>query len=161
MKRVLVGAAVIALLAACGGGGGMTRADYVKRANSICLDAAKDVQALKIPTRDQLQDIPKAAASIVKVERETLDRLKSIRPPKQDRPEITRWVALVDQTIDQAEMSARSQRDGDIRRALTANLNGAALDQRADQIARSFGLRMCVQASTPPSTTTTTKPAGA
>jgi hypothetical protein len=56
----------------------------------------------------------------------------------------------VDQTIDQAEMSAKSQQDGDIPRAVTANVNGAALDARADQIARSFGLKTCVQAAAPP-----------
>jgi hypothetical protein len=136
----------------------MTKADYVRRANSICRDAARDVEALTFPGRERVQDMPDAAASIVKLERRALDRLKGIRPPKADRPQITEWIALVDQTIGQAEMSAHAQRDGDIERAVTANTNGAALDHRADQIARGFGLRMCVEAASPPPTTATTKP---
>ena len=45
---------------------------------------------------------------------------------------------------------------GDITRAIAANTNGAALDRRADQLARSYGLTRCVRAATPPSSTTTT-----
>ena len=89
-------------------------------------------------------------------------RLRALQPPKKDRTEIAKWIALVDQTIDQAEVSAESQRDGDIPRALTANINGAALDRRADDLARSYGLVTCVQATTaPPTSTTTTTKAGA
>jgi hypothetical protein len=106
--------------------------------------------------------MPQAAAQVVAVQRQALARLRAIRPPKEDRNEVARWIALVDQTIDQAEVSAQSQRDGDIARALTANVNGAALDQRADELAEAFGLDSCTQAATPPpepastSTTTTT-----
>jgi hypothetical protein len=86
--------------------------------------------------------------------------LRAIKPPKQDRAQISRWIALVDQTIDQADVSARAQKDDDIPRAITANANGTALDRRADEIARAYGLRMCVEAATAPATptTTTTKP---
>ncbi len=78
--------------------------------------------------------------------------------PKADKAEIEKWIAIVDQTIDQAEVSAESQRDGDIARALTANINGAALDRRADDLARRYGLVTCVRATTAPPTTTTSKP---
>jgi hypothetical protein len=75
---------------------------------------------------------------------------------------VTKWIALVDQTIDQAEVSAESQRKGNIARALTANVNGAAPDRRADDLARGYGLVPCVQATTaPPTSTTTTTKAGA
>lgn len=164
MKRMGFGAAgavlLMVALVACGGGGGMTKAGYVKQANAICRDAAKQVAALRIPGRVDITDMPKAAANVVAVQRKAVDRLRAIKAPKPDRAELVRWIALVDQTIDQADVSAEAQKDGDIPRAITANANGAALDRRADEIARGYGLRMCVQAATAPATptTTTTKP---
>jgi uncharacterized lipoprotein len=156
MRRLLVGAALLVLLAACGGSGGLSRADYVKQANAVCRDGAKQIAALEVPS--DVTGLPAAAARVVAVQRTTLDRLRAIHPPKADKSQIVKWIALVDQTVDQAEMSATSQRDGDIQRAVTANVNGAALDVRADEIARGYGLKMCVQAATAPTTTTTTKP---
>ena len=150
MKRELAGVAVVALLAACGGSSGMTRADYVKRANRVCHEAATSVAALKLPDPSDVSTVPKAAKKIVEVQRDALEQLKSIRPPKEDRPDIAKWIALIDQTIDQAELSARSQQEGDIKRAITANVNGAALDARADELAKAFGLKTCVQAAAPP-----------
>jgi hypothetical protein len=158
MRRAWVGGVVAAgvLLAACGGGGGLSKADYVAKANAICRAAAKQVTDLDAPGRSDVSELPKVASEVVAVQRKALDRLKAIKAPKDDRTEIAKWIALVDQTIDQAEVSARSQRSGDITRAIAANLNGAALDKRADQLARSYGLRGCVRAATPPSSTTTT-----
>lgn len=158
MRRVLVGAALLVLLAACGGSSGLSKADYVRQANAVCRDGAKQIAALQIPDPDDVAGLPTAAARVVAVQRRTLDQLRAIHPPKGDKAEIAKWIALVDQTVDQAEVSASSQRDGDLKRAATANVNGAALDVRADELARGYGSRMCVQAATAPTTTTTTKP---
>jgi hypothetical protein len=157
MRRALVGAGVALLVVACSGGGGTTKADYVKQANAVCRDAAKQVAAVRIPGRADVASMPRVAADVVGVQRRALIHLKAIKPPKQDRARITRWIALVDQTIDQADLSAKAQKDGDIPRAIAANANGTALDHRADDIARAYGLRMCVQAASPPRTPPTTK----
>ena len=159
MKRELGVVVVVALLAACGGSSGMTKADYVKQANRVCHDAATAVAALKLSDTSDVTTIPKAAKKIVVAERAALKRLKAIRPPKEDRPEINKWVALIDQTIDQAELSAEFQQDGVIQRAVTANDNGAALDARADQIAKAFGLKTCVQAAAAPQDSGALEPA--
>jgi hypothetical protein len=150
MKRQLAGVAVTALLAACGGSSGMTKADYVKQANRVCRSAATSVAALTLPDTSDVTTIPKAAKEIVAVQRQALEKLQAIRPRKEDRAQITKWIALVDQTIDQAEVSAESQETGDIQRAITANVNGAALDARADEIANAFGLKSCVLAAAAP-----------
>jgi len=155
--------ALLALAAACsGGGGGPTKAEFVRNANAVCRQSAAKISVLRIPGRADVASMPAIAADVVAVQRKALDRLRALPEPKQDRSEITKWIALVDQTIDQAEVSAESQRKGNIARALTANVNGAALDRRADDLARSYGLVTCVQATTaPPTTTTTTTKAGA
>ena len=144
------------LLAACGGGGGLSKADYVQQANAVCRQAASEGRrARRRPIRGR-EDLPRSAAEVVAVQRTALDKLKAIKAPKEDRTEIAKWIALVDQTIDQAEVSAQSQQHGDITRAIAANTNGAALDRRADQLARSYGLTRCVRAATAPTSTTTT-----
>jgi hypothetical protein len=159
MKRALCGVGVVLFLVACGGGGGgTTKAAYVRKANAVCRDAAKQVAGLTVPSRENVRDTAKAAAKVVEAQRAALERIRAIKPPKRDRTEIAKWIALVDQTIDQAELSARSQKYGDLTRAVTANVNGAALDRRADELARAYGLRTCVQAATAPTTTTSTKP---
>jgi hypothetical protein len=160
--RAGVGAAALAVvLAACSGSDGVTEAEYVRQANAVCRDGARRIAALRIPGRADVESMPQRASEVVTLQRRALARLRAIRPPEDDRAEIAKWIALVDQTVDQAEVSAESQRDGDISRALTANVNGAALDQRADELAEAYGLDDCVRAATPPpeppsSTTTTT-----
>lgn len=166
MKRALSGSAValLLMLAACtGGDDGPTRAEFVHRANAVCRDGATRISLLRIPGRADVASMPQAAAGVVTVQRKALARLRAIEVPKQDRSQVARWIALVDQTIDQAELSAEAQREGDITRAAIANVNGAALDRRADRLARNYGLDVCVQAATPPptastSTTSSTRP---
>lgn len=154
MRRALCGAGVVLFVAACGGGGEVMKADYVREANAVCRDAAERVDALEVPG-DRVADVSKAATAVVKVQRAALERIRDIEAPEQDRPEIAKWIALVDQTVDQAEVSAKSQADGDFTRAMTANVNGAELNRRADELARRYGLRPCVQAATAPTTDTT------
>lgn len=151
------------MLAACSGGGsGATKAEFVQKANAVCRDGAAKISLLRIPGRADVASMPATAANVVAVQRKALARLRALQPPKKDRSKITEWIALVDQTIDQADVSAEAQRNGDIARALTANINGAALDRRADELARNYGLVTCVQATTaPPTSTTTTTKAGA
>jgi hypothetical protein len=144
-------------LACSGGDEGPTRAQYARQANRVCRNAAVKISTLRIPGRADVTNMPQAATEVVAVQREYLERLRAIEIPKDDRTGIVKWIALVDQTIDQAEVSARSQLDGDIPRAATANLNGAALDRRADDLAQAYGLNACIQSTTPPPTTSTTR----
>jgi hypothetical protein len=161
VKRALGACGVLVLLtlvtACSGGSSGPTKAEFVRKANAVCRDGAAKIARLKIPARADVTNMPAAAADVVAVQRRSLARLRALAVPKRDKAQVEKWIAIVDQTIDQAQVSAQSQRDGDIARALAANLNGAALDRRADDLARRYGLVTCVQASTAPPTTTTTK----
>jgi hypothetical protein len=153
------GLAVLFALSAAGCSGGSsepTKAEFVRKANAVCRDGAAKISLLRIPGRADVASMPKAALDVVVVQRKSLEKLRALQPPKKDRSEITKWIAIVDQTIDQAEVSAEAQQEGDIARALTANINGAALDRRADDLARSYGMVTCVQATTAPPTSTTT-----
>jgi hypothetical protein len=163
--------ACVLALSACDDGGGTTRVDFVRQANAVCRTNARQIAVLEIPGRADVGSMPRAASEVVAVQRRSLDRLRDLEPPKQDREQVEKWIALVDQTLDQAELSANSQRDGDIQRAIAANANGASLDRRADAIAKRYGMTACVRAATPPpepaattssttGTTSTTTPDG-
>lgn len=88
-----------------------------------------------------------ASAAVVGIQRRALSRLRGLVAPTADRTTITEWLALVDQTLGQSDASVRAQRTGDVQAALRANTNGEALDRRADDLARGYGITDCVQAA--------------
>ena len=120
-----------------GGAARLSKADYGKQANGVCRDgeAGRGAADPRVADVTSMPEVARWSACNARL----CVCLRTIRPPKQDRSEIAKWIALVDQTIDQAEVSAKSQRDGDIQRAVTANANGAALDRRADELAQAYG----------------------
>jgi len=141
---VLVAAAFVVSVGACGGGdGSLTRAEYTREANHICRAAAAQVRTVKPPDPADPAAVARAGAHVVAIQRRALVRLRGLRPPDADEPQLVRWVALVDQTLDQADASVAAQRKDDAGAAITANQHGAMLDARADQIARRYGLTSC------------------
>ena len=151
MRRVGALGVLIATVAACGGGGGeLTRVEYVRRANAVCRDAAQAVEDLRVPRTADGDALVSASAAVVQIQRRALERLRELSAPTADRAALTRWLALVDQTLDQSDASVRAQRSGDVQAALTANANGEVLDRQADELARRYGLTSCVQAGSVP-----------
>lgn len=152
MRRVGALGVLIATVVACsgGGGGGLTRVEYVRRANAVCRDAGHAVADLQVPRTADGDALAAASAAVVEIQRRALEGLRSLPEPAPDRAALNRWLALVDQTLDQSDASVRAQRSGDVQAALTANANGEALDRRADELARRFGLTSCVQAASLP-----------
>lgn len=151
MRRVGALGVLIATVVACGGGGGeLTRVEYVRRANAVCSHAGQAVKDLQVPRAADGDALVSASAAVVAIQRRALERLRGISAPAADRAAMTRWLALVDQTLGQSDASVRAQRSGDVQAALAANANGEALDRRADDLARRYGLTSCVQASSVP-----------
>ncbi len=127
----------------CGGGGSMSKAEYVRAANRVCREAATQVKRVKAPDPGDPVSVASAGARVVGIQRSALSDLKALDPPTAAKAEMTKWVALVDQTLDQADASIQAQRDGDAAAATTANQHGMTLGGRADEIARAYGLSAC------------------
>jgi hypothetical protein len=141
-------AGTVVMGAACGGGSGdLTKAEYVRAANRVCREAAAQVRALKAPDPGDSVAVARAGARVVAIQRTALTELEQLRPPGADRARITEWTALVDQTLDQATAAVAALRSGDTAAAVTANQHGATLDERADEIARRYGIGACVAAA--------------
>lgn len=142
---MLVVAAVCALAAsACGGGSDeLTKSEFRREANRICRASAARIRAVESPDPADPDDIARAGRRIVAIQRRALEELRDLKPPKDAQERVTKWLALVDQTLDQATASVRAQREGDTAAAVTANSHGATLDARADEIAAGYGLTAC------------------
>lgn len=137
--------------AACGGGKStLTRAQYIRQADAICRKAAKQVQRVAAPEGSSEAELASAAAKIVAAQRAALDELEALSAPSEPAETVPKWIALVDQTLDQADASVRAQRKGDVAAAVRANTNGEVLDGRADELARGYGMHVCVSAAAPP-----------
>ena len=128
----------------------MTRRAYIHRADAICRRAAKQVQRVTAPEGSSQAELGRAAAKIVAAQRQALEELKALPTPSEPSGTVTRWIALVDQTLDQADASAHAQERGDVTAAVRANQHGAVLDGRADELARGYGMRLCVSAAAAP-----------
>jgi hypothetical protein len=141
---VLVALACAVVGAGCGGGSGeLSRAEYVRAANRVCRAASTRVQAVRAPDPGDPDAVGRAGSRVVQIQRRALTQLEALKPPAADRAGLVKWIALVDQTLDQARASVRAQRAGDNAAAVTANQHGTMLDARADQIAGRYGLAAC------------------
>ena len=127
----------------------------------MCRDAAKQVAALRIPSRADVARDARGRGRRRRGAAHALGQLHAIKPPKPDRTEIAKWVALVDQTIDQADLSAAAQKDGEIQRGDHGQRERRRPRSSSRRDRAAYGLRMCVQAAAPPPSTSTTTSAKA
>lgn len=135
---------VVALaLGACGAGGGVTHAEYVRAAAGLCRHAAREVAAVPAPDPGDPRSVAKAASMTIAAQRRALAGLRRLPTPSAERDQLVRWLALVDQTLDEDDRSTRAQSDGDLAAATEANANGRLLAQRAASLAKAVGLADC------------------
>ncbi|MBM3674299.1 MAG: hypothetical protein FJW88_04980 [Actinobacteria bacterium] len=132
----------------CGGDGDgtLTHAELRAQADRACRRAARAVQEVGAPDPSDLDAAAKASRRVVSIQRRALVTLRRLEPPTDDEARYARWIALVDQTLDQAEASVEAQAAGDLGVADQANENGRLLDARADEIASELGFSDCVGA---------------
>jgi hypothetical protein len=141
---LVVAAACAVVVGACGGGSDeLTKAEFRREANRVCRASATRIRAVESPDPADAAAIARAGSRVVAIQRRALEELRDLEPPKDMEAQVTKWLALVDQTLDQARASVRAQREGDTAAAVTANGHGATLDARADEIASRYGLSAC------------------
>lgn len=140
---VVLAACAFSIGACNGGSGELTKSEFRRETNRICRASAARIRALESPDPADPEAISRAGRRIVAIQRRALEELRDLKPPKESAEEITKWLALVDQTLDQATASVRAQEEGDTEAAVTANGHGATLDARADEIATRYGLSAC------------------
>jgi hypothetical protein len=128
------------LLAGCGGGT-LSHADYVKRADAICSAFRTGATALPRP-RSYAQVVAYADKNLPLYEA-ALRKLEALKPPKQDTQQARLWLAA-DRRIATALRAlgeAGLQRNFPAVTAATAKLQLAGLE--SSRSANALGFRVC------------------
>jgi hypothetical protein len=131
-------------LAACSGSTvGMSKADYVRRAGTICRTASDAVGKVKADASSP-DSVGGSIGKVVTIERAAARQLRALRPPTGHADALGRWLTLVDDSLDQLDASARAAAEGDAHSAGAANLHSKDLQQQADAVAQQYGVTACV-----------------
>jgi hypothetical protein len=139
-----VGLALLAaVIAGCGGEEGerLARDEWIARADSICAEASRELDALGEPgTPAELAELSDEAAAIA--ERQ-LDRLRDLRPPTEVEDDYTRMLDLTDDQIEISREIADAAREGDPAAVQALVEEGRSLDDEADELAARYGFEEC------------------
>ncbi len=147
---VAVVGAVIAgcALAGCGGGNErLATPAYEREASKLCRRGNRAVARVEIPPLTAANGSWAAAAHamarIVVVQRDTIDDLRSVRPPERLTDTVQKWIALLDQGADELEMMSFHLRAGRTDRALEFGAKATTLLDRARELMAPLRVTSC------------------
>lgn len=147
MRRALALLPLLALLAAaCGGGGNetgpMPRAEYTRKANAICAEAERKLDALGgFKSYDELSKEMKLGEQAL---RKSVADLRKLRPPANLRTGHEEFVSLQQETADiAASISVAAGEDDNLEMQKQAE-RADKVTVSANEAARKIGLEGCV-----------------
>ena len=144
--------ALTVTLTACGGGSGMSKADYVRKGNAICADQKHDVDALQTPdvdvqsndlTKTQLTEVADFFEAGVRIQRATVTKLRGLGYPKGDRATLTKVYDQADEGADEMEAAGNAARAGDVSKMRPALEQGTNDLDAAQHAINAYGLDKC------------------
>jgi hypothetical protein len=139
-------------VAGCGGGNDrLTAPQYSRAASELCRRGNRAVAQIEIPP---LTDSPDAASGaskaashamvrIVVVQRATIDDLRDVRPPERFTGTVQKWIALLDQGVDELEVMSARLRAGHTDEALVYGAKATTLLDRARELAAPLRVTSC------------------
>jgi hypothetical protein len=149
------GAAVLGLLAGCGGNGdGNAKQDFITKANKICADGNAAVAGLtdEITKAARANDPSKVYKRVGELTKRAaaastpyLNRLDALDAPGGDRDKIKQWILQVrrQQTLVGQLGEAFAKRDNPKIASLSERID--KLDQTNNRFARSYGMSECAK----------------
>jgi hypothetical protein len=142
-------AALAALvLAACSGGDGgdgrLSREEYVRRADAICLEY--DGRLAALGDAGSIGEVAELADEALPIAREGVAELRALRPPAELEREVSRWLDRNEESVANIEALAEAARSGDVTRVQVAARTAARNEREADALAKRLGLRDCARA---------------
>ncbi len=134
-------------LTGCGGGGSsheqpLSRAQFVSRANAICVTGEKRLKALQKPT-----DIPGIAtfmAAALPITEQAQTKLEALVPPASDQKRYARLLGIMGQAISKVSEDRSAAEAGDAQRVQRLGNDLSGLEQRENSINEELGLKQCV-----------------
>jgi hypothetical protein len=142
--RALLAALFVAAVAGCGGGDGndrLTKDELVQKADAVCADYERKVQALGEP--QTLPDLATYARAARAALAHGLDELRELEPPAELETKYETWVNTGERTlerIDELETAAAKGNQIEIRRLIDAS---SREDEESDRLATELGMSEC------------------
>jgi hypothetical protein len=139
-RRIVTAALSIVLLVACGPSG-LSKEEYVERANRICKEANERSAELERPrSPEELGPFIEEARRITE---NTIDRLRRLEPPEEDRARIERMLSNLEKATTYFDDIKAAAEDEDLARfeELARRVGEAAGE--AERIADDYGLDQC------------------
>lgn len=145
---IAVSATVLAF-AGCGGGGGLSKADYVAKADAVCRDATAKLAGISQRAKSidgsqsqdqQLTQLKKVFAESADASRPFYTRLKALQPPASLKAKADKYVAGVKQGLDDLDALKNASAVADVQ-ARSKQVNARRGSQQ--QLAREIGFKEC------------------
>jgi hypothetical protein len=134
---------VSVLVAGCGGGGGgrLSRADYAKQADTICLKYNAKLNAIARPkSQAELAAFVDKAVPLVS---DASDRLSELKPPQDEQRIADSWNRAnsdIVRALEQLRNAAKANDRGKMQAALA---DGNKANSRANTLAKTLGMNAC------------------
>jgi hypothetical protein len=134
---------VAVLVAGCGGGGGgrLSRADYAKQADTICLKYNAKLNAIARPkSQAELAAFVDKAVPLVS---DASDRLSELKPPQDEQRIADSWNRAnsdIVRALEQLRNAAKANDRGKMQAALA---DGNKANSRANTLAKTLGMNAC------------------
>ena len=151
MRRAFAALGLVVLLSAgCGdddrradGEERLTREEYVRRADEICAEYDRRLEALDEPK--SVRDVARLAEDAFPIAQEGIARLRELRPPAEIAPRVRAWLRLNDANARQIHALQEAAERGDTRRVQEIASDAADNERRADALAKEIGLVECAR----------------
>ncbi|MBD0290822.1 MAG: hypothetical protein ICV74_06165 [Thermoleophilia bacterium] len=144
----LLAAALLAGGCSLGGGGSgeaLSKSEYRARADGICAEYERRLDAL--PRPGSIADLAPLARKALPIAREGVRKLRELRPPAELAPGVRRWLARNDANVANIERLGAAAASGDTTRVQEIASAAKENEREADALARSLGLHACAQES--------------
>ena len=144
MRSFAASALLVALLVAgCGGGGSsrLTRAEYAKQADKICLTYNAKLNAIARPkSQAELAGFVDKAVPLVS---DASDRLSELKPPQDEQRIADSWNRANSDIVRALERLRNAAKAKDRAKMQTALADGNKANSRANTLAKTLGMNAC------------------
>jgi hypothetical protein len=124
----------------------LSRADYIRRADEICAEYDRRLDALAEPKT--VRDVGRLAEEAFPIAQDGISKLRELRPPKELSRQVTAWLRLNDANVRHIHRLEEAAEDGDTRRVQQIASEAADNEERADALAKEIGLVECARTGT-------------
>ena len=134
---------VAVLVAGCGGGGSsrLTRSEYAKQADKICLTYNSKLNAIARPkSQAELAGFVDKAVPLVS---DASDRLSELKPPQDEQRIADSWNRANSDIVRALERLRNAAKAKDRAKMQTALADGNKANSRANTLAKTLGMNAC------------------